>query len=154
MLRGARMEWRRGGRVVVSALAVVVGLALPALGQEEPEDEGAASLEVGVVPDPNDPVLILSDGIPPLEIRVRRPQVRTHQSLHTIDRLPDPDGIPTRGMSSRPVDTVYHGTLDYAEPTLLRTRRAAGQRVFHPIRTHAIGLPAGDARIRYHGGFR
>jgi hypothetical protein len=154
MLRDERTERRAWVRSVVVGLCLGLGLALPAQGQDEPVTEETPPIEVTVVPDPNDQVVILSNGVPATEVRIRQPEVRTYENLHPIGELTDPASIPTRGMSSQAVDTIYHGTVDYGEPSGIRTRGIAGSREYQPITTHGISDSPDESRIRYHGGFR
>jgi hypothetical protein len=154
MLRDERTERRAWGRSVVIGLCLTLGLALPAQGEDEPAVGETSPLQVTVVPDPNDQVVILSNGVPTTEVRIRQPEVRTHENLHPIGERTDPESIPTRGPSSQAVDIVYHGTVDYGEPSGIRTRGVVGSRSFQPITTHRISDPSDDSSIRYHGGFR
>ncbi len=154
MLRDERTERRACGRSVVVGLCLTLGLALPAQGQDEPAVEETPPIEVTVIPDPNDQVVILSNGVPITELRIRQPGVRTYENTHPIGERTDPASIPTRGPSSQAIDIIYHETQDYGEPNGIRTRGVAETRVFQPIRTHRISDPSDESRIRYHGGFR
>ena len=145
-----RRPWRA---TPLAGLCLSLALALPVGAQEQaPEDEGPP-LRVREVPDPNDAVVILSNGVPSTEIRIRVPGVRTYEDRHPIGERSDPASIPTRGPASQPVDVVYHGTIDYGEPSGIPTR-GIGTLEIEPIPTHGIAGPRGPSRIRYHGGFR
>ena len=154
MLRDERTKRSVWGQSVVVGLCLILGLALPAQGQDEPAVEETAPILVTVIPDPNDQVVILSNGVPTTEVRIRQPMVRTYEDLHPIGEWTDPASIPTRGLDSQAVDVIYHGTVDYGEPSGIRTRGIAGTRVYQPITTHRISDSPDDSRIRYHGGFR
>jgi hypothetical protein len=149
-----RNEQKRGARGIAVTVGLCLGLALPAQAEDEPAVEETSPLEVTVVPDPNDQVVIISNGVPTTELRIRQPEVRTHEDLHRIGERTDPASIPTRGMSSTAVDTIYHGTRDYGQPNAIRTHGVVGAPVSQPITTHRINDPPDDSRIRYHGGFR
>jgi hypothetical protein len=141
--------WRAG-----AAIGLCLGLAVPAWGQDEAPEEESAPLQATAVPDANDQVVILSNGIPTTELRIREPGVRTHENLHGIGERTDPASIPTLGPESQAVETIYHGTLSYGEPDGIPTRSGVGTRVIQPITTHEIASPPPTSRIRYHGGFR
>ena len=106
MLRDERTERGVWGRAAVVGLCLAWGLALPAQGQDEPAVEETSPIEVTVVPDPNDQIVILSNGIPLTELRIRPQGVRTHETLHPVGEWTDPASIPTRGLGSQAVDTA------------------------------------------------
>jgi hypothetical protein len=136
-----------------AGLCLTLGLALPAQAADEPAAEKTPPLEATVVPDPNDEVLILSNGVPTTEVRIRQPEVRIYEDPHRIGEWTDQASIPTRGPGSQAADIIYHGTVDYGEPSGITVRRV-GSPSSQSIRTHRFDEAVDDSNIRYHGGFR
>jgi hypothetical protein len=151
MLRDERTERRAWGRSVVIGLCLTLGLALPAQGEDEPAVGETSPLQVTVVPDPNDQVVILSNGVPTTEVRIRQPEVRTHENLHPIGERTDPESIPTRGPSSQAVDIVYHGTVDSASWDRARSNRSRpiGSATLPTTRASATTAASAEARARH-----
>lgn len=147
--------WRKKGGQRGLARALVVGLAagwaagVPAHAQEALSDD-ASPVEVITVPKRNEFVLQTPRG----PIRVREPGLRTHENLFPFAYRSEEGSIPTRGLSDRAVDVIYHVTLDFGQSSAIRTRRSAGTRVYQPIVTHPIAAEGNGSAIRYHGGFR
>lgn len=144
--------WRENGgpggsRALVVVLALCWVAAGPVAAQEALGDE--RSVEVIVVPERNELVLQTARG----PIRVREPGLRTYENLFPLGYRSEAGSIPTRGLSDRPVDLIYHGILDDGGSEI-RTRRAAGTRVYQPIPTHPIAAAGNGSAIRYHGSFR
>jgi hypothetical protein len=105
-----------------AAIGLCLGLAVPAWGQDEAPEEESAPLQAAAVPDANDQVVILSNGVPTTELRIREPGVRTHENLHGIGERTDPASIPTLGPGSQAVETRGAGWHPHAE----RCRHARG----------------------------
>ena len=147
-----RCARRKQGRWAGLGLSLVLGLGV-AWPAGAADGEEALAAEPDAVED-NDRVGFSQIGVTSVEVRLREIGVRTYENLHPIDRWTDQVGLPTRGMSSRPVDIIYHRPRSYGEPSGIVTRRIATFSPDDRIPTHRVSDSVDGSPIRYHGGFR